>query len=404
MRRHVDLVDDADGVRRDAVGHQLVAAADGLRGVDHEAHDVDVADRALGGGVEPLAERGAGLVDARRVDEHDLGVGPVEHPPDLGAGRLRLVRDDGHLGAEDAVEQRGLAHVGAADEGDEAAIASAAPPCSAGTRVERAARGATRTRPMRRPCTRCAVSCQPPTSTVSPSAGTWPSSERSSPPMVSQSPSGSSARSRSFTSSRAMRAFTRTSPPGSGSIIGSSTSNSSTISPTSSSMRSSSVTSPAVPPYSSTTIAMWNAAGLHLAQQLGDALGLGHEVGGARQLADGALLVAVALGSHEVLGVDDADDVVDALAADRDAAVAVEEHDLHRVGDPEVGGDGDHVGAGHHDLADDGVAELDDRLDEAALLGLDDLVLHGQVGDREELLLRDVRARASGPCRGGSRW
>ena len=80
-------------------------------------------------------------------------------------------------------------------------------------------------------------------------------------------------------------------------------------------MMSSRVTSPAVPPYSSTTMAMWNRSLLHLPQQVGHALGLGHEVGGAGQLADRPVLVAVALGAHEVLGVDDADDVVDALAA-----------------------------------------------------------------------------------------
>ena len=54
--------------------------------------------------------------------------------------------------------------------------------------------------------------------------------------------------------------------------------------------------------------------------------------------------------------------------------------------------DGHHVGAGHHDLADDGVAELDDRLDELALLVLDHLVLGGRVGDAEQLLLRHERA------------
>ena len=67
----------------------------------------------------------------------------------------------------------------------------------------------TRTRPMRRPTTRWAVSSQPSTSTDSPSTGTWPSWARSRPPIVSQSPSGSWARRRSFTSSTAMRAFTR---------------------------------------------------------------------------------------------------------------------------------------------------------------------------------------------------
>ena len=76
------------------------------------------------------------------------------------------------------------------------------------------------------------------------------------------------------------------------------------------------MTSPAVPPYSSTTIAMWNLLGLHLAQQLGDPLGLGHEVRrAAASSATGVVAAAVALGPHEVLGVDDADDVVDALAA-----------------------------------------------------------------------------------------
>ena len=49
---------------------------------------------------------------------------------------------------------------------------------------------------------------------------------------------------------------------------------------------------------------------------------------------------------------------------------------------------GDHVGAGHHDLAGDGVAELDDRLDQLALLVLDDLVLGGGVDDAEQLLAR----------------
>jgi hypothetical protein len=100
----------------------------------------------------------------------------------------------------------------------------------------------------------------------------------------------------------------------------------------------------------------------------------------------------LALGPHEVLGVHDAHDVVDPLAARGDAAVAVQDHDLHGVGNAEVRRHGDHVGARHHDLTHHGVAELDHRLDEPALLGLDHLVLHGQVGHRQELLLRRVRA------------
>ena len=43
----VDLVEDEDGVGQvEVAGHPLVALAEGLGGVDDQAHDVDVADRA----------------------------------------------------------------------------------------------------------------------------------------------------------------------------------------------------------------------------------------------------------------------------------------------------------------------------------------------------------------------
>src|SRR3546814_7685890 len=89
---------------------------------------------------------------------------------------------------------------------------------------------------------------------------------------------------------------------------------------------------------------------MRISEWSSDVCSSGLEAGRTGQLGHRALLVAVALGAHEVLGVHDADDVVDPLAACRDAAVAVEDHDLHGVGDAELGGDGDHVGPGHHDL------------------------------------------------------
>ena len=131
-------------------------------------------------------------------------------------------------------------------------------------------------------------------------------------------------------------------------------------------MMSSRVTSPAVPPYSSTTMAMWKRSRCISRSSSATRLVSGTKWAGRASSATVPLLVPVALGPHEVLGVDDADDVVDALAAGGDAAVAVEDDDLHGVGHPEVGGDRDHVGAGHHDLAHDGVAQLDHRLDERA--------------------------------------
>ena len=115
----VDLVDDHDRVGRREAGHPAVAGAERGGGVEHEAHDVDVAQAGAGGAVEPFAERRPRLVDARRVDEHDLGVGPVEHAHDAVPRRLRLVGDDRHLLAEDAVEQRRLADVGPPREGHE---------------------------------------------------------------------------------------------------------------------------------------------------------------------------------------------------------------------------------------------------------------------------------------------
>ena len=101
-------------------------------------------------------------------------------------------------------------------------------------------------------------------------------------------------------------------------------------------MMSSRVTSPAVPPYSSMTIAMWKRLRCISRRSSATPLVSGTKCAGRASSRDRQLLVAVALGPHEVLGVHDADDVVDALAARRDAAVAVEDHDLHGVGDPEV--------------------------------------------------------------------
>ena len=59
-----------------------------------------------------------GLVDAGRVDERDLGAGPARHAEDALAGRLRLVRDDRDLLADEGVDERRLAGVGPADDGD----------------------------------------------------------------------------------------------------------------------------------------------------------------------------------------------------------------------------------------------------------------------------------------------
>ena len=91
----------------------LVAATDGLRGVDEQRHDVHVGELGQGALVELAAERVLGLVQARRVDEYDLAPLAVEdaaHAPPRG---LRHGRGNGHLLAQAGVEQRRLAGVGA---------------------------------------------------------------------------------------------------------------------------------------------------------------------------------------------------------------------------------------------------------------------------------------------------
>ena len=58
----------------------------------------------------------------------------------------------------------------------------------------------------------------------------------------------------------------------------------------------------------------------------------------------------------------------------------------------------DHVGARDHDLADDGVAELEDRVDHLALVVLDDVGVAGHVDEVAQLGLGLERAVACSPC------
>ena len=100
------------------------------------------------------------------------------------------------------------------------------------------------------------------------------------------------------------------------------------------------------------------------------------------------------LGPHQVLGVGDADDVVDPVLLDRDAAVAGGQRRLERVAHGGVGLDRHHVGPRRHDLAGHRVAEVDDGVDEGALVLLDHVLLVRHVGHGLELGVGDVGVRA----------
>jgi hypothetical protein len=96
-------------------------------GLDHEQDQVDVAHRALHGLVERLVQRvGVQGLEARRVDEHELRGAQRAHAGDAVARGLRLARGDADLLADQRIEQRRLAHVGLADDGDQAAVLRAA--------------------------------------------------------------------------------------------------------------------------------------------------------------------------------------------------------------------------------------------------------------------------------------
>ena len=88
--------------------------------IDHEDDHVRFADRAGGRADHVLPQRILGRVNARRVDEDDLRGLAGENAQDAIARGLRLGRDDGNLLAQQRVQQRGLAHVRLADNGDKA--------------------------------------------------------------------------------------------------------------------------------------------------------------------------------------------------------------------------------------------------------------------------------------------
>ena len=106
---------------------------------------------------------------------------------------------------------------------------------------------------------------------------------------------------------------------------------------------------------------------LHLAEELGGVFGFGDEGGGALDVGDDAVS-GIGVGDlQEVVGEDDAGDVVERALEDGDAGEGV----LFELGgellEGEGAGDGKDLGSRGHDLADELVAELDDGADELAV-------------------------------------
>ena len=96
---------------------ELVPVAEGLGGVDEEAEKVGGLERGIDEVHHPAVQGVERLVDAGIVDEDDLAFLRCLDAQDADARRLRLVRDDGDLLAEEGVEEGGFPDVGPAEQG-----------------------------------------------------------------------------------------------------------------------------------------------------------------------------------------------------------------------------------------------------------------------------------------------
>src|SRR5690349_3527078 len=116
-------------------------------------------------------------MDAGRVDEDDLPCGcrVVLRAEDPRPRRLRLVGDDGDLLADDAIEQRGFAGIGPADDRDVSGFHR-----FAGSEMYGATADVLRKRTlwMRRLSASRTSTCMPSSSNDSPTAGTRPTRAR----------------------------------------------------------------------------------------------------------------------------------------------------------------------------------------------------------------------------------
>ena len=126
-------------LRSELVGIDLVdGEEDGLAGAEEQAREFDVRRGELGAPIDDhddglgFVERGARLAedfggnqlgvvrnDAAGVDEARGAAGPLDFAVDAVAGDAGLVADDGAPRAGEAIEERGLADVGAAADGED---------------------------------------------------------------------------------------------------------------------------------------------------------------------------------------------------------------------------------------------------------------------------------------------
>ena len=115
---------------------------------------------------------------------------------------------------------------------------------------------------------------------------------------------------------------------------------------------------------------------------------------GVRSSRPDVELIALGEDRQQVLGVEDADDVVDRLLVDRDARVAVADDHVDDLLERRILGERRDVDARDHHLVDALLAQLEHRADHLLLLGLDDALLAAALDEDHQLLGRDPLAAA----------
>ena len=118
----VDLVErdhDGDAEPEDARGDEAVAGADPLPRREDEQNCLHLLERGVDRLLHALGQLVERPLEAGQVGEDELVVVAVRDPEDAPPGRLRLVGDDGDLAAAERVDERRLADVRPAGDGDD---------------------------------------------------------------------------------------------------------------------------------------------------------------------------------------------------------------------------------------------------------------------------------------------
>ena len=121
-------------------------------------------------------------------------------------------------------------------------------------------------------------------------------------------------------------------------------------------------------------------------EEVPNSLGLRNEVRGPAKVLDCKFLFFVEPQREQILGVDNADDVVKVLSVNRDSGMAGLNDGLQELLLRAIVSHGDNMDSGNHDFASDGLLQLENALDHVAFVMIDEASLFTFVDD-----LLDVR-------------